>query len=208
MQICKIEGCDLPVKVVSRRLCHNHYMSLIRKTTVPLLVNRPIKLCQAPGCENKNYMHGLCQRCLGRMRHHGTTDLSPRIPKQPDPCKIAGCPRPAAVHGWCKSHNARHWTTGQVGDALIKAQKPDGYVGYGQARRVLNQIRGKAKEHLCVECPKTATRWTLCADAPVLRETVGQYRGLPFSDNPWQYDPRCAKHATRHNEDHGFVRSQ
>jgi hypothetical protein len=207
MNNCKIEGCNRPVRVKARQLCLNHYTSLIRDPNVPLLVKRPVALCSVPGCPNKNYAKALCQMHFMRMRQTGTTDLRPHAPRQPAPC-LAGCGRPAAALGWCKAHYTRNSTTGQVGGPDIRPQKLNGHVGYSMARRVLNEVRGFAKEHGCVDCTKTATGWTLRPDAWVYRETEGQYAGLPYSLEVWQYEPRCRYHKREHNEQHGHGRSQ
>lgn len=125
-------------------------------------------------------------------------------------CSVEGCLRPALVFKvqLCRAHYARNWHHGETGGPEIRPHKPEGHIGYSRARRTLNEIRGFAKEHLCLECPKTAMRWTLISEATVYRETTGQYAGLPYSDNPWHYEPRCTRHATWHNDEHGFGRGQ
>lgn len=45
--------------------------------------------------------------------------------------------------------------------------------------------------HACVDCGSPATDWSLRADAKIQIEQHGPKRGLAFSSDPLDYDPRC-----------------
>lgn len=205
--VCRVEGCNKPVRVAVRQLCSNHYITLIRSQNVPLLVNRPVVLCSVVGCLRKNYQHGVCRLHFMRLTNTGTTELLPRLPKQPEPCS-AGCGRPAIAVGLCAAHHARTRLQGSAGAPDIRKYKPGGIPGYATARKRLMAIRGRVTEYTCVDCTKTATGWTLLPEARVYRETEGQYKGLSYSLEVWQYEPRCQRHKREHNDQHGHGRSQ
>lgn len=204
MKLCKIEGCDKPVHVAARQLCVSHYMTQVRMKNVPLLVNRPIRLCMVKDCDNKHYIGGVCHKHHERLRIHGSLEL-PKNLLEPALCST-GCGRLASSRGYCSSHYARWSKYGDAGPVEIRPRVLQGHVAYARARGVLREARGFAKEHTCIECPKTATRWTLTETATVYRDDYGQYNGLPYSDNPSDYEPRCTKHATAHNDEYGFGR--
>lgn len=57
-------------------------------------------------------------------------------------------------------------------------------VSYRQAHRRVERVRGKAREHLCIACSQQAAHWCY---------RYGSDGDAPYSDDPDDYEPRCAK---------------
>jgi hypothetical protein len=78
-------------------------------------------------------------------------------------------------------------------------ERAAGSEAYGHSRRRLRELRGPAREQLCI-CGAPAVAWVLRADVPARDVLLAPDRdkadswGIRFSRNPDHYDARCSDH--------------
>lgn len=75
---CSVEGCPYPGE--ARRLCHGHYLALLRRGEWPtrLLSDRKTKDCAVGGCGRPAHARGLCHTHVDRLHKHG--DVLAEVP--------------------------------------------------------------------------------------------------------------------------------
>lgn len=104
MDICKVEGCDRPVKVKKESLCGLHY-ARFRRHGDPLAWKRPKRqVCSVDECDHRAAAKGLCDMHYRRVRRYGTTDK----PERPTVCVLDYCDRPVQGYGLCDMHYRRY----------------------------------------------------------------------------------------------------
>lgn len=104
---CTVDGCDLPVLNVGRRLCSMHYTRLIKTGDVggPARTNFPLpESCDVGGCTRAPKGKGLCGTHYARLKNHGSIYLPP--------------PKPGHDNRGC-------WKVGFIGP---RSRKPGAYV--------------------------------------------------------------------------------
>jgi hypothetical protein len=78
-------------------------------------------------------------------------------------------------------------------------ERAAGSEAYGHSRRRLRELRGPAREQLCI-CGAPAVAWVLRADVPAGEVLLAPDRdkadswGIRFSRDPAHYDARCSDH--------------
>lgn len=65
--------------------------------------------------------------------------------------------------------------------------------GYAMAHNRVRFARGSASQYSCVGCGEQAQHWAYRHDDPneQLKPVWGRPYKLPFSTDPWRYDPMC-----------------
>lgn len=63
--------------------------------------------------------------------------------------------------------------------------------GYSAMRDKIRKERGRAPEYSCVDCGIQARDWVLRFDASIKTETTGPNAGRLFSQDIFDYEPRC-----------------
>jgi hypothetical protein len=143
----------------------------------------------------------MCRVHYNRWYNHGDPTLVKphgRRGKGRQGCQVEGCSEPHFGKGYCRKHYRRFE---KYGDPSFKPPARSGEshphwtgdaVTYAAAHTRLRKERGKASEHLCVDCGKRAAEWSYIGSASDERVEVDR-RGkrLPFSADPKYYAPRC-----------------
>lgn len=156
--------------------------------------------CQVEDCGKPSVGRGLCRKHYNRWRKHGDPSVVKPYGwfRDAPPCGVDGCSEPHVAQGYCRTHY-RRWK--RWGDPLYVRPNPSGpdhpaYVadedaGYSVAHARVRKARGKASDHLCVDCGKQANEWSYVGGAP--NERVDSYGGkmLPYTTNPAYYVARC-----------------
>lgn len=160
---CSVEGCERSVK--SRGLCQMHYFRLWRTGTAgeaaPRLVRYATKVCSVDGCEKVRSSGAWCSMHEARVRRHGDPEFVKSLADRELP------------------HGADHH--------MWKADD----VGYHAAHARVRRRRGRASEHLCVDCGAPAQQWSYDhGDPNESTEEMGGF-AVPFSADVDHYEPRC-----------------
>jgi 5-methylcytosine-specific restriction endonuclease McrA len=109
---CTIEGCDSPAGVPgsAKGWCRAHYKRWY-KYADPLAPMRRVYTwdghrCEATGCDERVYAHGLCETHGARLARLGSLELPAREKRR---CQFAGCSEPYYGKDLCRRHydNAR-----------------------------------------------------------------------------------------------------
>lgn len=94
----------------------------------------------------------------------------------------------------------------------IKASKPHHAftgddISYKGVHQRISKARGRASEHLCIDCSRQAAEWSYRGDSPKQKtEQVINKWGiylLAYSPNPLDYDPRCAPCHRKYDQQKG-----
>lgn len=79
-----------------------------------------------------------------------------------------------------------------VGCANIRAHRLT--ISYEAAHDRCRADRGSAADHRCIDCAASAQHWSYNHDDPQeLTSSARRTRGLPYSNDPAHYSPRCAR---------------
>jgi NAD-dependent SIR2 family protein deacetylase len=81
----------------------------------------------------------------------------------------------------CDMHYKRLWRNGSTADRSV------GYVGLHDR---IYRLRGKAKQHKCVDCGNQAEEWSYNYGDP--NQLAHPKTGTPYG-SPEYYDPRCRR---------------
>ena len=107
-------------------------------------------------------------------------------------CTIADCARRHKGRGYCNLHLKRlrkHGDTETIGQS---GRPPKGELPTWDAlHHRLARARGKAADHLCVDCGKNAREWSY--NGSDSEQLVGSDHGffMAYSLNLLNYEPRC-----------------
>ena len=84
----------------------------------------------------------------------------------------------------------RYGDVATCGDRATHRRTDD--AGYGAAHGRLNQDRGRAKTHACIDCSNPAQHWSYNHDDPDELIAYGlSANGVAYSLDPSHYSPRC-----------------
>ena len=114
-------------------------------------------------------------------------------------CSIDGCDGAVRARGWCTRHYCR-WR--KHGDPLVGgiagANNPrwsGDEVTYSGMHIRVNRLRGKASDHLCVDCGSQAHHWSYDHTDPNPRFVHKVFKGprklVAYSTDHERYQPRC-----------------
>jgi hypothetical protein len=98
-----------------------------------------------------------------------------------------------------------HWTDPEY-RAKRRASKLRANAGYEAAHDRIRHDRGSVRELACIGCGNRAAHWALNherAATRTLEQRGGRYKGLPYSLEPADYDPRCVRCHKRYDLDRG-----
>lgn len=138
--------------------------------------------CSVEGCEGSHFGKGYCNLHYNRMRRSGTTDLV-LVERETRVCEVDGCDEKHWSSGYCSMHYRRAKRTGVPGPAEKMHVFIKGVVtSYSAAHAKLVRERGPASQFPCTDCDKQAEEWSYRHNEP------GTFA---WSDNPYDYDPRC-----------------
>ena len=124
--MCRVEGCDRPVRIKRDQLCSGHYAQ--QRRGLPLRPLGPAKSdfkeCRAPSCARVATALGLCAH--HRMQEkEGKPFTKPRkLYKRGEKCEFEGCDKPVVTRNFCYGHYDQ-WRKGKPLTKL-RARRPDG----------------------------------------------------------------------------------
>lgn len=197
MEICKRDGCEKPVHVKLRQLCHTHYHYWA-------MHNLKSRECGLEGCTERHYSKDRCRR------HYNA--LQPKKPRErkpvfAGPCAECGKPEPSGKYAkrMCRSCYARDWYQRNLEarraywhkyNAKDMTDRPfapvKDHVKYFQAHRRVKRLRGLPENFPCVVCGTPAQEWALIPGMGEHTETIRGYV-LAYSLNPDAYQPMCVR---------------
>lgn len=91
----------------------------------------PIKQCSVPGCGERAYCKGMCNKHYRRVKSHGSPYIVKTRRTSPMVCVVPGCGRTdIACHGYCQMHYTRYR---RHGDPLAL---PKNYIGCRKEHRL------------------------------------------------------------------------
>lgn len=96
---CRVDGCDHPIKVKSRKLCALHHTRFLRhgdENAGGPLRSKPGKECSQSGCSGEPKSRGMCRK------HYRLALLAER-----PACSVDGCETNAENAGMCGMHYVR-----------------------------------------------------------------------------------------------------
>lgn len=106
-------------------------------------------------------------------------------------CKFDGCPRPAAIKGYCESHDAQMRRRGWVGPLQLRSIHDR--CRYNAAHQRVAKLWGSANQFPCIECGRKARTWAYDGTDPTellsLSRKGGNY--CFYSRYPEFYMPLC-----------------
>jgi len=193
---CSEPSCDRPVK--GRGICAAHAeKERRRRIAPPKTIHGDRAECAADGCHRKTYTPGTvhCRMHYMRQWRHGS--LEPKIVRGPrGMCAVDDCPDEVDTPGvpYCRLHQIRFRRHGDPSVVIRSGWKGDD-VGYQGAHRRVHALRGKAEEHICVDCGTQARHWSYDHADPA--ERLCSQLGSPYSLDPGHYQPRCLSCHTR-----------
>lgn len=192
--VCIKEGCEKEVHVRLRGLCRSHYHAWSQQNR-PRVGHTP---CDVDECEKTVYAKGFC-------RSHYTRNWATGSPLPV--VKMCDCGEVAMARGMCKKHYMSWYYYHQTevsGNNKGKNRKE--VPGYAQAHNRVRAVKGRAADHLCIDCGEQANQWSLSADATEVhygpsrldRSTLTKY-----SLNVDDYEPRCRNCHSRYDAETG-----
>jgi hypothetical protein len=109
-------------------------------------------------------------------------------------CGQPGCDSAYYARGYCSLHYDRWKTHGdptvvKTGGHPLKGQYPT----FAGLHRRLYRQRGKAAEHLCVDCGQRARDWSYMHDDPDEKTQIIGGVAVPYSLELSHYEPRCRR---------------
>lgn len=154
------------------------------------------RVCSVTACNERHYAKGYCQFHWSRARQGREVGAPKQVARSG--CSIEGCTRPHWGLGWCRLHLERYRRTGDprsvkpptpmpVRSGSTHLQWKGDDVGYFAMHRRLYRVKGRAADHVCVDCGRPAAHWTYDHHDP--NEKVSEHG--PFSTDPNHYVPRC-----------------
>jgi hypothetical protein len=168
--------------------------------------------CVVEGCDKPRYQYRVyC--CLHAMRKHrygdplatppprfedktgrryGRLTVLARVDKNSWSCRC-DCGKETVV----RTGGLNNGSTASCG-----AHRKHDTVGYAGAHDRVEAVRGRAKNHPCVDCDRPAHDWSYNHNDP--DEQVSEYG--PFSSDPGYYEPRCRR-CHRIFDGHPFMRN-
>jgi hypothetical protein len=153
-------------------------------------------ICAADGCERPNAPHRI--HCPG---HHsrlsktgslGTTPIRVWTPSQDQQCSVDDCATPARTRGMCVKHYTRFKRHGDPTFVTLPIGPNNNYwrgddVGPAAAHDRVARLHGRAAEHSCVKCGRTAQHWAYDHLDPDEKSS----KAGPYSTKPKHYQPMC-----------------
>lgn len=110
-------------------------------------------------------------------------------------CSVEGCDKPPRNRNgsvtMCRMHQLRLIKRGDIHFTYTGKNHwswSGDTVTYSGAHQRVNRVRGRADAQGCIDCPSAAAHWSYT------RSGVGEIvdeRGIPYSSDPTQYEPRC-----------------
>jgi hypothetical protein len=152
-----------------------------------------VRVCTVEGCDKKHRSNGYCNTHYMRWKQSGTPLGRPWVTRGVE-CSRDGCARRTEREdGIC----ARHVTKGRPsGERAYQWLGDD--ISYASAHARVRRTRGRASSQTCVDCGERADHWAYNNESE--KERTDPVRGLNYSPDPDDYDPRCAAcHAIHDN---------
>lgn len=165
LEVCPIDSCGRPARhwADDAHVCRMHWKRWSRsgsfeKVRITAPPRAQRETCVIEDCQQVDEgAHGLCKLHAGRLRKHG------------DPLKVI-------------AHEERQIPTGPA---------HPGWTGdnatYSAVHQRLQRVRGRARQHRCVDCGERAAHWSLDRSA---RQVLQSAEG-PYSTDLAMYAPRC-----------------
>jgi len=155
------------------------------------------RTCTLDGCGKPLIARGLCGKHYASARSNGTLPEDwPRKRVTPTgPCTVEGCTKPMFATNLCGMHYRRVWANGTLeGTAPKRGSEAPGWVGDDATYRTVHSrlvaLRGKAADHVCVDCGGSALEWSYDHSDPNEKH---DRRGGDYSVDPERYEPRCRR---------------
>lgn len=141
--------------------------------------------CKIEGCEKPVHAREMCSAHSTREKVYGDP-LAPLVRQRVkgQTCTVAGCDALMRKHPYCANHYAMHRDHGEIRDWQFRW----GDGGYISTHTWISRQRGKAVEHLCVDCGERAAEWSYNGGDPNERRDD---QGRAFVRNLDAYSPRC-----------------
>lgn len=149
--------------------------------------------CSVDGCQNAVKARKMCGKHWQQWRKIADPAEVQLYGRN---CQVDGCTRKHQAQGYCNLHYNRLWRHGEPLVELIAPriksgpenhQWKDGNISYYTAHQRVRDHKGKASEHLCVDCGEQAAQWSYTHDCP---DELTR-RGLRYSADPARYVARC-----------------
>lgn len=119
MNICKVEGCNNPIR--AKGLCNKHWQRQRKYGDSSVVILKPLpKKCEVPGCDNKPKARwsgkALCNKHYLRIWSYGSVEEREHAFSQWSLCSVEGCDKPARSPGgkMCEMHYYRVRRTGST----------------------------------------------------------------------------------------------
>jgi len=164
--------------------------------------------CTVEGCKRPSRRkRGLCNTHYERKRHTGDvggSEIRRYQPQRSPVCAVVGCERGGRLtRGWCFAHYMRWIKQGDPGGPEIVELPPRGpVIAYATSHKRVVNVKGRAKDHACVDCGKPALDWSYDHADPDEIISGPPRAGMPYSLDPDHYHPRCKSCHTRFDNSH------
>ena len=183
--------CALPVTKRWARYCSNRCSRLARGNTV---TPGPWPGCGVDGCEDMatSFRGRMCWTHYQRQRKGKALHQPP--PRNTLPCVVEGCTAKVQARGMCYTHWSRWRRHGSPTVVMPPSGPPiQEEVGYSGAHDRVARVKGRAKDHECVDCGAPALEWSYNHDDPDERMTTRPRcpYPVPYSMDPEHYSARC-----------------
>ena len=192
---CAVTGCDGFAH--TKGWCQAHYARWKNTGDVgsPVVVRRHRgRQCSIDGCDRKHRGRGYCDGHLRRFISTGDPGPAEFEARNPGAiCSIEECEKPirGGGRGWCNAHYVRWSTTGSPTTPFLSHTY--NWVGddasYGVVHQRIRKAKGRAADHLCISCGKSARHWSYDHLDPA--EKTDAKLGVPYSLDPAHYQPMC-----------------
>lgn len=147
------------------------------------------RTCSVEGCDGEHLARGFCRKHYLRWWKHGepTVMLEGRT-KILTPCSVQGCETVYFSRGFCNKHYQRWHKHGDPSIVLDVGFQRGDVPTYGALHNRIRRDRGKATDHLCIECGQQASHWAYDHTDP---EELFSDDNFPYSPDPGRYRPMC-----------------
>lgn len=158
--------------------------------------------CSVINCGKPSRTKGLCPTHYARLLRHGHTEQT----RVRGTCSVPDCNKPHSSLGYCKAHAAKQRRYGdptavRMGPGELNPNWHGDNVGYIGAHKRVHRERGRAAEHLCVDCDKQAAQWSYDGlDTNAQRGPSRDGFESTYSTDPSHYVPRCVSCHVLHDK--------
>lgn len=155
------------------------------------------RVCTVTDCEREDIQaRGMCRMHYFRWYRTGSTAARHANRPQRGICVVEGCEnRDEGPHGLCPMHKTRERRHGNTETVLTprfrRGAESHHWTGDGATYTAMHlrvrKARGRAAEHLCIDCRRPAAQWSYDRADPDQRQSAEG----PYSVRIEHYEPRC-----------------